>query len=1003
MASLASFNFTPILGSGDESGATCSLLQVDDCNILLDAGCDDRFDEAQLQYIVDALNEKALQIQGGQKSKRRKGTGLAATRKTRKVDSPLVPKQEGSEDGEAENTQDAQLKEEDEEEDGVAEFESESEDDEDEADDGLKVRLRIDAIVISHCDLQHLGALPFLVGRADLKCPIYATQPVYSMGQMFLTEAYLSRHGQEEFGVFDLSDVDAAFNLFTQVKYSQKVSLVGSIGELGVEITPYPAAHLLGGSLWRISKDVDDIIYAVNFNHRKERTLTGTVLESQTRPSLLIVDADGVATKSGAIPRRQRDQSFVERIIKTSNAGGNVLIPTDSAGRILELSYLIESIWKSKGINQIPVAILSHTAPQVFQFAMSYLEYMSEAINEQFRSQRENPFEYKYIYQCKSMEDLARLPKPIVVFAAGESLEAGFARQLFAEWCRDPKNCIIFTTQPSPQTLGGKLVAELNLGNKLSSKFGDRNPLEFSLSSRHFLVGNELTEYEEEQQRLEKKRRRMSELKSQGLDQDKDAGEKQGDAVDSAQDARQKQAAKRRQQHEEYMREYGLLDTSSKAKDAKDKDKDRRKSLRRSRASMATAADALLGEKAAKAGKETLALEGLDDEDEDDKLAAEQLIAVEGEQVFDVKDGFDIFVAPPLPIMMDLAEREELENSGLSTAEIAKVKKQQQLHSHGEIDVVPTASKRKQQFFKDDRNFVTFPIVENKSKFDEYGEVTDLSRFKVNIGLDDAGPNARSAGLGGVSSGIGDDKALEKAEKEDLLMTAASTKTPVERYRVMLAAEGPSRVISYKASLAIKCHADYIDFSGLSDAKSVKTILSHVAPKRMIVAHGPGGARAELRDFCLAQGMECYIPMNRQVVHVASDVNVYQMRLADSLVSSLHFANASQYELAWVEGTLNTDTEDGIPLLEKVKEEGAGSTSLQGKHKGLYIGELMLSEFKTILTKAGFQCRFIGGQLVCNKTIALTKNEKGKILIQGPISPEYFQIRKLLYSQYAII
>lgn len=35
----------------------------------------------------------------------------------------------------------------------------------------------IDAILLSYPDTQHLGALPYLVGKLGLNCPIYATIP----------------------------------------------------------------------------------------------------------------------------------------------------------------------------------------------------------------------------------------------------------------------------------------------------------------------------------------------------------------------------------------------------------------------------------------------------------------------------------------------------------------------------------------------------------------------------------------------------------------------------------------------------------------------------------------------------------------------------------------------------------------------------------------------------------------------------------------------------------
>lgn len=48
----------------------------------------------------------------------------------------------------------------------------------------------IDAVLLSHPDVLHLGALPYLVGKCGLSCPIYATIPVYKMGQMFMYDLY---------------------------------------------------------------------------------------------------------------------------------------------------------------------------------------------------------------------------------------------------------------------------------------------------------------------------------------------------------------------------------------------------------------------------------------------------------------------------------------------------------------------------------------------------------------------------------------------------------------------------------------------------------------------------------------------------------------------------------------------------------------------------------------------------------------------------------------------
>ena len=49
---------------------------------------------------------------------------------------------------------------------------------------------QIDAVLITFPDIYHMGALPYLVGKCGLHCPIYTTIPVYKMGQMFMYDLY---------------------------------------------------------------------------------------------------------------------------------------------------------------------------------------------------------------------------------------------------------------------------------------------------------------------------------------------------------------------------------------------------------------------------------------------------------------------------------------------------------------------------------------------------------------------------------------------------------------------------------------------------------------------------------------------------------------------------------------------------------------------------------------------------------------------------------------------
>ena len=62
----------------------------------------------------------------------------------------------------------------------------------------------------------------------------------------------------------------------------------------GLRLWSYAAGHTIGGAVWRIAAHGEDIVYAVDFNHRKERHLNGAAIDSVfSRPAILITGAWG--------------------------------------------------------------------------------------------------------------------------------------------------------------------------------------------------------------------------------------------------------------------------------------------------------------------------------------------------------------------------------------------------------------------------------------------------------------------------------------------------------------------------------------------------------------------------------------------------------------------------------------------------------------------------------------------------------------------------------------
>jgi Cft2 family RNA processing exonuclease len=58
---------------------------------------------------------------------------------------------------------------------------------------GMSIAQRIDAVLISHPDISHLGALPYAFAKGGMKAKVYATLPVMKLGQLALYDMVQAR------------------------------------------------------------------------------------------------------------------------------------------------------------------------------------------------------------------------------------------------------------------------------------------------------------------------------------------------------------------------------------------------------------------------------------------------------------------------------------------------------------------------------------------------------------------------------------------------------------------------------------------------------------------------------------------------------------------------------------------------------------------------------------------------------------------------------------------
>lgn len=901
--------FTPLMGVGEDA-PLCSLLEIDDYCILLDCGWSEEFDEAQLEPVKSVLP-------------------------------------------------------------------------------------RVKALLLSHPDPPHLGALPHLVGRCGLRCPVFSTKPTRRMGEMFMFEQAVGRQAISDFTAYSLDDVDAAFRLhpsWTELRYSQRHELLPPLAANthqqqqqgrgaghggddadggpqpspggGIWVTPHPAGRFPGGAVWRISLGCgEEVVYACDYNHRKERLLNETTfheLLSSCQPALLVSDAlNGLAP---ALDRRRRDEDMLAAISATVECGGSVLMPTDPAGRVLELALMLDEHFASTRTGATPV-LLTSTIRTVLEFARSQLEYFGSEMAHAFALKRTVPFVFRKLVVATSVEELHAVPGPKVVLATQLSLESGPARQLLVEWAAQPRNTVIFTERAAAGTLAATLQHHVPGPEPLC--------LPLRVARRVPLEGEELEAWQRQQ-----------------------AAEQEA-AVAAAEEALATEGA-----FLDISSTFALPSTPSLSRGSL--------SGRPSLSQPLTPAGSLLlpGRQSVRASCGSIS-----------RLVRDSATGA---------------------IVQQLGAGSSGAGGGPGASRLGASVVQGVAAA-----VEPEAPNWDDSLLMDgfvppkDALHPMFPDEDEalEAEWDEYGAVLAKDEFRVPSiaepgagsrpgpdGMEvDGGPGAGgggSAGDGG-GGGPGDNVADEVAEP-------------------------PTKLVEEEVQLEVRAALRFYDFEGRSDGRAMRDYLARVAPRRLALVRGGEAARAELagalRHDLADHGTAVYTPGPGEAVvaHLApSQLAALDPRLA------LTVRTAGQYGVSWLEGVFRAATStghpppqgpDGVPLLTihpldghdgaaEAAAAGGGGTGGSGSVLLAQAGAaLTLSKLKAALAAAGFESHFPsrgvlavvagpgagGGELVVTLGGGLGHgaagggSERAQVVLEGPTCDAYYRVREVIYTQFGV-
>jgi metallo-beta-lactamase family protein len=320
----------------------------------------------------------------------------------------------------------------------------------------------IDAIVLTHAHLDHVGYLPRLIAQG-YKGRVFCTAGTMDLCRLVLPDAgRIQEEDARQANKHGYSRHAPALPLYTELDAQRALTHLQPIGydrefEIadGVFVRLLPTGHLLGSAFVLARLDGGKSI------------LFGGDLGRYARPVLPdptdALQADVVLCESTYGDRDHEPDDNGERLAtvirETAARGGKVIVPAFAIGRVEELLYWVRRLEQERRIPVLPVYVDSPMATEALKY---YIARVSE-LDADMRPTRKDvstfaTARFQTVASPQQSKELTASRRSAVVISASGMATGGRVLHHMAKALPDPRNTVLFVGYQAAGTRGRSLV-----------------------------------------------------------------------------------------------------------------------------------------------------------------------------------------------------------------------------------------------------------------------------------------------------------------------------------------------------------------------------------------------------------------------------------------------------------------------------------------------------------------------------------------------------------------
>jgi len=311
---------------------------------------------------------------------------------------------------------------------------------------------QLDAVIISHAHLDHVGLLPYLY-KMGYTGPTYMTAPSMDLAALMALDFIDVAYKQAAQPLFSSKDIKEMVKHTICLNFNEVTDIAPD-----VRITFYNAGHTLGSAMihFNIGNGLHNFVYTGDFKYARTRLLDPAITTFPRIESIMTESTYG--SKKDVLPQRiESEEKLLEVINKSIENGGKVLIPELGLGRAQETMLIFEDAIKNGRMKQVPIYI-DGMIWDINAIHTAYPDFLSNKIRLSI-FQDKNPFVSEIFSRVGSQQERKKVIEggPCIVLATSGMLVGGASVEYLKEFAGNEKNTIVFVCYQGVGSLGRQI------------------------------------------------------------------------------------------------------------------------------------------------------------------------------------------------------------------------------------------------------------------------------------------------------------------------------------------------------------------------------------------------------------------------------------------------------------------------------------------------------------------------------------------------------------------